>query len=215
MSPPRPRHDPAIPRKRWPWTAILAQIASIVFSILLAFWINSTWQGRQHARQEATVLDQVHSGIVAELGRYEVRALEHAEGIRESIEQWRRADRAGQRAVPDLYRIPGATHPPTAAWDAAVSSGVARRFDPDLRLRLGYFYTEFVGIHDNYARYLAVSEREILPLAVIGPDAFYNASGRLLPEVQVHMSLLEEFSEDLRRMSAMAGELRATLLAES
>ena len=202
-------------RKPWPWTAILAQIASIVFSILLAFWINTTWERRQIARQEAIVLDQVQSGIVAELSRYEVRAIEHAEGFQESIEAWRRADREGRRAVPDLYRIPGATHPPTAAWDAAVASGVASRFDPAVRLQLGYFYQEFRGIHDNYVRYLEFSEREILPRAVIGPDAFYDASGRLLPEIQVHMALLEEFSEDLRRMSALAGEIKATLIAGS
>jgi hypothetical protein len=92
---------------------------------------------------------------------------------------------------------------------------VANLFEPGLRLELGYFYTEFVGIHDNYARYLEFSEREILPRVELGRDAFYDANGRLHPEIRTHMALLAEFSEDLRRMSVLASELREKLISDA
>ena len=41
-------------------------------------------------------------------------------------------------------------------------------FDPKLRMDLGYYYSEFVGIHDNYERYNQFTEREILPRLAAG-----------------------------------------------
>lgn len=205
--------DPAPSPRPWRSRALrhVAELLTVFAGVTAAFLLDEC-RGRAAERE---ALDQARGGIVAELGRYEVRAIEHADGFRESIERWRRADGTGKRAVPDLYRIPGATHPPTAAWDAAVSSGVASLFEPGLRLELGYFYTEFVGIHDNYARYLEFSEREILPRVELGSDAFYDANGRLHPEIRTHMALLAEFSEDLRRMSVLASELREKLLSDA
>ncbi|HUP00075.1 MAG TPA: hypothetical protein VM737_00905 [Gemmatimonadota bacterium] len=205
--------DPAPSVRPWRSRALrhAAELLTVFAGVTAAFLLDEC-RGRAAERE---ALDQARSGIVTELGRYEVRALEYADSIRESVERWRRADVTGQRAVPDLYRIPGATHPPTAAWDAAVSSGVASMFDPELRLELGYFYTEFVGIHDDYARYRAFSEREILPRVELGANAFYDADGRLHPEIRTHMALLAAFSEDLRRISVLAGELKERLIADA
>lgn len=160
-------------------------------------------------------LRQARDGIIAELARYETRGLEHANGITESIERWRTADRRGEKAVPGFYRIPGATHPPSAAWEAAVSSGVTSLFDPQLRVELGYFYTEFLGVHDNYARHHVFSEREILPRAERGAEAFYDSSGTLMPEFRVHMALMDDFGADLRRLIELAGDLRHKLESEA
>jgi hypothetical protein len=153
------------------------------------------------------------AGISEELARYETRGMEHVDSIVQSIERWEAADRAGERTVPAFYRIPGAPLPPTAAWDAAVSSGVASLIDPALRIELGYFYTEFVGIHRKYARYAEFVDDEILPRAEIGPEAFYDSSGVLEPPFRVHMALLGEFAEDLRALTVAAADLRARLEA--
>lgn len=194
-----------------PWRNRAARVGigllTIFAGVTAAFVVD---EYREHLRQMEQ-LRQAQEGIVAELRRYEIRGLEHAEAITESTERWNDADRVGEKAVPGFYRIPGATHPPTAAWDAAVSSGVASLFDPDLRLDLGYFYTEFVGVHDNYARYLEFSERELLPRAELGAEAFYDSSGQLMPEFRVHMALLNDFGADLRRLVSLAGDLRAKL----
>ena len=78
---------------------------------------------------------------------------------------------------------------------------------------LGYFYSELVGIHDNYDRYNQFTEREILPRLTSGLDAFYGTDGKLLPIFQVHMDLQKEFSADLRRLGGVAHDLRLRLEA--
>ena len=122
---------------------------------------------------------------------------------------------AGGLTLSVLDRIPGAPHPPSAAWNSAVTSGTARMLDPKLRFDLGYFYSEFVGIHENYDRYNQFTEREVLPRLSHGPDAFYGADGKLLPMFRVHMDLESEFASDLRRLGKMAHDLRLRLEALS
>ena len=68
-----------------------------------------------------------------------------------------------------------------------VTSGLARLMEPVLRTELGLFYSEMVGIHDNYDRYNQFTEREVLPRIALGPDAFYGTDGRILPAFRVHM----------------------------
>jgi len=158
-------------------------------------------------------MHQAVAGIITELKETESKTGTFSDAILANIARWEDADRAGKRAVPGYYRIPGAPHPPSAAWNSAVSSGLARMLEPKLRRDLGYFYNEFVGIHDNYDRYNQLTEREVLPKALSGPDAFYGPSGRLLPAFRVHMDLQKEFAQDLRRLGTMAHDLRGKLEA--
>ena len=92
-----------------------------------------------------------------------------------------------------------------------VSSGLARLIEPGLRTELGLFYSEVVGIHDNYDRYNQFTEGEVLPRIALGPDAFYDADGRILPIFRVHMDLQKEFAADLRKLSIQAHDLRIRL----
>ena len=121
---------------------------------------------------------QALSGVIAELNRYETRGLEFADGMDTKISAWEQADHSGTRAIPGYYRIPGSTHPPSAAWTTMVSSGLARLMDPDLRLELGLFYSEMVGIHDNYDRYNQFTEREVLPRVTLGPTGVSRLNPR-------------------------------------
>jgi hypothetical protein len=162
-------------------------------------------------RNQAAEFHQALSGVTVELDRHSTRAREFADNFSARIKEWEEADRAGKRAVPGYYRIPGATHPPIAAWNTMVSSGLARLIEPKLRTELGYFYSEFTGIHDNYDRYNQFTEREVLPRLAAGPDAFYGPDGRVLPMFRVHMDLQQEFADDLRNLSTKAHELRARL----
>jgi len=156
-------------------------------------------------------LHQAVSGIITEMEHYEKRSVEYADAFNAATERWAAADRQGGRAVPSYYRIPGATHPPSAAWNTAVTSGIARMLEPELRMDLGYFYSEFHGIHDNYDRYNQFTEREVLPRLTNGPDAFYGPDGKLLAIFRVHMDLQNEFAADLRRLGQTAHDLRTRL----
>jgi len=164
-------------------------------------------------RNQVNEMHQAVAGIVAELTETETKSRKYSDAILADIARWEDADRAGKRAVPGYYRIPGAPHPPSAAWNSAVASGVARMLEPNLRRDLGYFYNEFVGIHDNYDRYNQFTERELLPKALLGADAFYGPDGRLLPAFRVHMDLQKEFAQDLRRLSTLSHDLRGRLEA--
>jgi hypothetical protein len=164
-------------------------------------------------RNQAAEFRQALSGVTAELTRYETRGREFADHISAKINEWEQADRSGKRAIPACYRIPGATHPPTAAWNAMVTSGLARLIEPKLRTELGYFYSELAGIHDNYDRYNQFTEREVLPRLAAGPDSFYGPDGRILPAFRVHMDLQQEFASDLRNLSVKAHDLRTRLEA--
>jgi hypothetical protein len=184
-------------------TRAVGELVIIFVGVTAAFIV----EGYRQDRSQAEELRQATAGILTELRRYQVRSVEHADSIAVRLERWSVADSDGTRSVPGYYRIPGGSHPPTAAWDAAVSSGVASLFDPELRLALGYFYTDFLGIHDNYVRRLVFIEREVLPRVDEGPDAFYDIDGRIRPEFLVEMSLLADFGEDLAEASRQAALL--------
>jgi hypothetical protein len=162
-------------------------------------------------RNQTAEFHQALSGVTAELNRHESRSREFADGISARIKEWEEADRVGKQAIPGYYRIPGATHPPIAAWNTMVSSGLARLIEPKLRTELGYFYSEFTGIHDNYDRYNQFTEREVLPRLAAGPNAFYGPDGRILAMFRVHMDFEQEFANDLRNLSTKAHELRTRL----
>ena len=169
---------------------------------------------RQKENDKAEMMQAV-AGIIKELEHYETKSVTFADRFQSAIDRWSAADKAGKRAAPGYFRIPGAPHPPSAAWNATVTSGIARMLDPQLRIDLGYFYNEFVGIHDSYDRYNQFTEREILPRISQGPDAFYGADGKVLPIFRVHMDLQAEFAANLRRLAKDSHDLRLRLEALS
>lgn len=182
----------------------------VVFAGVSAAFVVENYRDSKNQQAE---FHQALSGLIAELKRYETRGLEFADGIDAKISAWEQADHSGTRAIPGYYRIPGATHPPSAAWTTMTSSGLARLIEPGLRTELGLFYSEVVGIHDNYDRYNRFTEGEVLPRIALGPDAFYRADGHIQPAFRVHMDLQREFAADLRKLSNQAHDLRLKLEA--
>lgn len=180
----------------------------VIFLGVSAAFIVENYRESLSQREE---LRQAVSGLIAELEDYEVRSAKITNAFDSAIEKWKTADRRGRRAIPGYYRIPGAPHPPIAGWTTMVNSGIARFLDPKLRRDLSYYYSEFVGIHDNYDRYNQFTEREILPRVASGADAFYGPDGKLLPIFRVHMELETEFAGDLRHLNKMAHDLRIRL----
>src|SRR5262249_50376888 len=98
-------------------------------------------------RKQVAEMQQAIAGLITELTTPETKARSYSEASLAGIARWESADHIGKRAVPGYYRIPGAPHPPSAAWNSAVASAIARMLEPSLRWDLGYFYSEFVGIH--------------------------------------------------------------------
>jgi hypothetical protein len=195
------------------WRQSLGWLGGELLVVFVAVSAAFVVENYRDNRKQIAEMQQVIAGIVTELTSTETKARSYSDAILADIARWEAADRTGKRAVPGYYRIPGVPHPPSAAWNSAVASGIARMLEPSLRWDLGYFYSEFVGIHDNYVRYNEFTEREVLPNALLGPDAFYGRDGRLLPSFRVHMDLQKEFAGDLLRLSSMARDLRSRLEA--
>ena len=196
-------------RSRLGWLA--GQLLVIFLGVSAAFLVENYRQ----RENDKTEMMQAVAGIIKELEDYEIKSAKYADAFDSAIEKWKAADQQGQRAAPGYFRIPGAPHPPSAAWNSAVTSGIARMLDPQLRIDLGYFYNEFLGIHENYDRYNQFTEREVFPRLSQGPDAFYGADGKLLPMFRVHMDLQSEFAADLRRLGKQSHDLRLRLEALS
>ena len=186
---------------------LVGQLIVVFAGVTAAFVV----ENYRDARNQQAEFHQSLSGLIAELNRYETRGLEFADAMEGKISAWEQADRNGKRATPGYFRIPGATHPPSAAWTTMVSSGLARLIEPGLRTELGLFYSEVVGIHDNYDRYNQFTEREVLPRIAFGPDAFYGPDGHIQAAFRVHMDLQREFAADLRKLSNQAHDLRLKL----
>ena len=200
------RIDYALWRKRA--LAALAQLTTIFLGVTLAF----LFEGWRKQLDEAADVRQTIDGLIVELTHYEDHGADLVAKLAKSIDAWHAAERAGRQAPLDIFRIPGAPYPPAAAWESAVSSGVVNRMDPALRIELGWFYSELIGIHVNYQRYLAFQEREVMPRVIEGAAAFYGPDGKLKPEFQVQLALTEEFLADLKRETAEAGKNRRKLM---
>ena len=199
--------------QRQSWGQRLGWLAGELFVIFAGVSAAFIVENYRDNRNQIAEMHKAIAGIISELESTETKAGKYSDAILAEIGRWEDADHAGKRAVPGYYRIPGAPHPPSSSWNSAVASGITRMLEPDLRRDLGYFYSEFIGIHDNYDRYSQFTEREVLPRSLSGPDAFYGPDGHLLPVFQVHMNLQKEFAEDLRRLGGMAHDLRIRLEA--
>ncbi len=186
---------------------LAAELLVIFIGVSAAFFVEN-YRERQ---QEYEELDQAVDGIIFELGHYSERTGVHTRAALASVATWEVEDEAGRRAIPGYYIIPGALRPPAPAWETTVAAGTANLLEPTLRMDLGWYYIEFLGIHANHARHVEFTEREILPRARLGPDAFYGPDGEMLPEFRVHMELLVEFGEALDRMTRWADSLRSVL----
>lgn len=117
-------------RSHFGWLA--GQLLVIFLGVTAAFIVENY---RENASQREE-LRQAVAGLITEMEHYETRSAQFADAFDSAIEKWKAADRQGQRAVPGYYRIPGSTHPPTAAWTIIVNSGIARLIDPELRREL-------------------------------------------------------------------------------
>jgi len=212
---PAPPADSVSSLRTWAaWRDLLLRAGVGLLTIFVGVTAAFFFDGYRDQLEQEQQLRDTRMGIITELEHYENHGGKIADDIDTSIARWKAADAAGIQAVPGYYLMNGAPRPPTAAWTSAVASGVASRFDPKTQLELGYFYSEYAGIHDNYLRRLVFTEQEILPRAVSGPPAFYDASGKLLPQFQVHMDMLGRFSADLRRLNIEATRLRVKLQAQ-
>src|SRR3982750_3575757 len=107
-------------RQRLGWLA--GELLVVFIAVSAAFVVESYRDNRSHLAE----MHQAVAGLIAELTNSETKTQQFAAAFIADIDRWEKADAEGRRAVPGHYRIPGAPHPPAAAWNSAVASGLAR-----------------------------------------------------------------------------------------
>jgi hypothetical protein len=181
----------------------------VVFAGVSVAFIVETYRDN---RNQIAEMHRAVAGIISELATTGTKALKYSDAILAEIPRWEDADRAGKRAVPGYYRIPGAPHPPAAAWNSAVASGIARMLEPWLRRDLGYFTANSLLFmtttidttnSQNVACCQGVSRAgRVLRTRRTSATGFSRPHG-----------LAKEFAENLRRLSGMAQDLCVRLEA--
>ncbi|HYD53795.1 MAG TPA: hypothetical protein VEA99_14255, partial [Gemmatimonadaceae bacterium] len=119
---------------------------------------------------------------------------------------------AGRRVAPPYFREPGGERPPSAVWDAAVTSGAFTYLRPELYFQLARVYNHIRSIGDRYQRYNGFTEQTLLP-ALATPDNFY-VGGALRGDVRGHVGRLAELRDELRTAAASARVTRDSVRAE-
>lgn len=124
---------------------------------------------------------------------------------------WDRAMARGERPIPPTFRISGAERPPTGVWDAAVASNGVDLIDPELFFELARFYNRAKSAGDLYQRYSAGAQGDVWPRMREGPKAFWQADGRLRPEIMADVQRLRDFRDRQAELGREARQLRDRL----
>jgi hypothetical protein len=124
------------------------------------------------------------------------------------LAQWDQAVAHGERPVPPAFRLLGAERPPTGVWDAAVATGSIELVDPELFYELARFYNRANSAGILYQRYSAGAEAHVWPYIDDGPQAFWDSSGKLRPEIKAHVQRLRDFHDRQGELGREARDLR-------
>lgn len=142
------------------WSRILAESVLIVFSILLALFVDQWREGRRLDRLRDRAIADIHEEI--ENNRTAVdRVIVYHTAVRDSIGNlWQRIERGGSGGQPGFDLIAGVARagirPPAirrTAWETAISTDAVTLMDYSLIYRLGGLYdTQTTGVESTLAR---------------------------------------------------------------
>lgn len=127
------------------------------------------------------------------------------------LASWDQEVAKGRHPLPPSFKLPGAERPPTGVWDAAVASDSIELVDPELFYELARFYNRANSVGVLYQRYAAHAQSDVWPRLTDGPEAFWQANGKLRPEIQGHVQRLRDFQTQQGRLGLEARQLRREL----
>ena len=111
-----------------------------------------------------------------------------------------------------IYRENDSERPPTRAWDAVVTTGVARSLDPGLFFRLARFYTREDSYGERYLRYNDFTEQHVFTLGDPGTEEYDRLTGRLKPQFAAHVDRLRDLVTINQNLRTEAIQLRDQLI---
>jgi hypothetical protein len=142
------------------WSRILAESVLIVFSILLALFVDQWREGLRLDRLRDRAIADIHEEIENNRTAVDGVVVYHT-AVRESLGNlWQRIERSGSSAQPGFDLIAGVARagirPPAirrTAWETAISTDAVTLMDYSLIYRLGGLYdTQTTGVESTLAR---------------------------------------------------------------
>lgn len=199
------------PPSRWDRTffsKMALELLVVFVGVTAAFLLDDYRSGREE--------DQKRQAVYRALDR-ELRqvAETHGPGFQDQLERelaaWDKAVARGERPLPPAFRIERAEGPPAGVWDAAVASGSIELIDSDLFFELARYYNRAQSSADQYRRYVAFADTAVWPFLDEGPNAFWQADGKLRPEIEANVERLRVFRLRQGALVDDAQQLRAKI----
>jgi len=187
------------------WFGVAIEMLAVVLSVILGLEA-SQWSAR---RAEAEYRRQMIAAIDQSLADFEVGGRVAHSRAATALAAFRMESREGRRPAPPILHYRNLDRPPTRAWDAIVTTGVARDLDPEIFFRLARLYSSADSWSEQYQRYNRFSEEQILPYTS-ETDRFYR-NGKLAPIFAAHVERMRELIEHGDQMTSQAHDLRRDL----
>ena len=187
------------------WFGVAIEMLAVVLSVILGLEA-SQWSAQ---RAEAEYRRQIIAALDQSLVDFEVGGLTAHGMAATALATFRTELSEGRRPVPPTLHYRNLDRPPTRAWDAIVSTGVARDLDPKVLFRLAALYSSADSWSDQYQSYNRFSEEQVFPYTS-ETERFYR-KGRLAPLFAAHVDRMRELIEHADLMTRKAHELRGVL----
>jgi hypothetical protein len=192
--------------RRRPAARLLFELVIVFVGVFLAF-LATSWNDRRVERTRALKTLRI---LHQELDDFVTYSPVPVAAMSEAIERFRRDSAGGGRPAPAYYREPRASRAPTAAWQAAVTSGAYELLDADLFYELTLYYNRIDSLNDKFGHYTRRTEGLILPELGGDGSSFYD-EGELRGTYRVLIELLEEVKLEIETLMADAAVLKGKL----
>lgn len=186
------------------------ELVIVFLGVLAALLAQDAYSARQSKARATKIVE----AIIVELDN----SIAWSDAFRDSLSGefavWQAAYQRGEQPAPIYFRVPGSEHPPSVAWQAALSSSALDVLEPSLVFQIGNFYHERSGFGDRLVRYATATESAFFGHQVQTSSAYDGTTRRLRMPFAAHAEMHQEILTEWRRIDAWAHRLRDTLRAE-
>lgn len=208
----------------------------MIFELVIVFvgvWAALWAEGRREAADAHAQALEVAEAIAAEVVHLDTWYIGWRDTVATEYEHWKEDYAAGKQPPLYYFRLPGAEAGPTVGWQAALAAEAWRVFDPALVFEIANAYHEWNGIGARVARYMASTEDLVFPVSPPtvsaafldvgradrysrgrpedGSSYYDSRNGRLRPEFEANLVLMEEVLAEFDDKMARLRRMRMTL----
>ena len=183
------------------WTAVALDFFIVIVGVFIGIQV-ANWNDVRTAEKRK---DEIIAALVTDLeDAITVQEEGIIGGIDAGLTSWRDAHARGGHPAPYYFRMVGSDTAPNT-WDMLQQMEISGLFDPVMLFDLNFYYSEQRGVGQKYIRYVTFVEDRVLPFETEDPLFFYTENGETLkPEYRASMDRLQEYREEVQRLSRWA-----------